>query len=204
MILPEEIKKFSDAFAELPGIGPRQALRLALRLSHDTSGTTKKLAQVLSDLEHLHICQQCFFPYSKNFPACPLCNDATRTQDIFMIVEKETDVIALEQSRVFHGRYCVIGPLTKSGVLDAEHKRRLIALKKTIETTIPEKKATEIIIGFSPTTVGDINAARVGQEVSLHARAITRLGRGIPTGGDIEFADDETLAGALLARTKTL
>jgi len=201
MTLPPEIKKFVDAFSELPGIGPRQATRLAFRLTHDHTQHIEQLAAAMEGLRDIVLCETCFFPYSSSVGHCPLCTDPARDQSLFMIVEKETDLIAIERAGAFHGRYCVIGSLEKSGVLDAEHERRLATLQNTITATAPDGKAREIIIAFSPTTAGDINAGRVAQRLRPYAQTISRIGRGIPTGGEIEFADDETLAEALGRRS---
>jgi recombination protein RecR len=201
MTLPPEIKKFVDAFSELPGIGPRQATRLAFRLTHDHTHRIEQLATAMQGLRDITMCEKCFFPYSSSVGHCPFCSDPARDQSLFMIVEKETDLIAIERANAFHGRYCIIGSLEKSGVLDAEHEHRIAVLQNTIASTTPDGKAREIIIAFSPTTAGDINADRVAQRLRAYTQKMSRIGRGIPTGGEIEFADDETLAEALGRRS---
>ncbi len=203
MTLPPEIKKFVDAFSELPGIGPRQATRLAFRLAHDRTRHIEQLAAAMQGLQNIILCETCFFPYSTAAGHCPFCADPSRDRATFIVLEKETDLIAIERAGAFNGRYCVIGPLEKSGALDAEHERRLAILQNTITTTAPNGKAREIIIAFSPTTAGDINAGRVAQRLRPYTQAISRIGRGIPTGGEIEFADDETLAEALGRRSSS-
>ncbi len=201
MTLPPEIKKFIDAFSELPGIGPRQATRLAFRLAHDRTRHIEQLAAAMQGLQNIALCETCFFPYSSSVGRCPLCTDPSRNQTTFIVLEKETDLIAIERAGAFRGRYCVIGLLEKSGALDAQHEHRLAVLQNTITATAPNGKAREIIIAFSPTTAGDINTGRVAQRLRPYARTISRIGRGIPTGGEIEFADDETLAEALGRRS---
>ena len=201
MSIPPEIKKFVDAFSELPGIGPRQATRLAFRLAHDRTQHIEQLAAAMQGLQNIVLCETCFFPYSTSAGHCPFCTDPSRDQAVFVVLEKETDLLAIERAGAFHGRYCIIGSLEKSGALDAEHERRLSILQNTISTTAPNGKAHEIIIAFSPTTAGDINASRVAQRLRPYTQTISRIGRGIPTGGEIEFADDETLAEALGRRS---
>ncbi len=203
MTLPPEIKKFIDAFSELPGIGPRQATRLAFRLTHDRAQHIEQLAQALRELRAITLCEKCFLPYSSSAGHCPFCSDPSRDTGTFIVLEKETDLIAIERAGVFRGRYCIIGSLEKSGALDAEHEHRLATLQNTIATTAPDGKAREIIIAFSPTTTGDINASRVAQRLRSYTQTISRIGRGIPTGGEIEFADDETLAEALGRRSSS-
>ena len=115
------------------------------------------------------------------------------------VVEKATDLLSLEKTKKFKGRYLVLGDLKKTGVLASEQKLRLGALKTFIEA-LPGKKATEIILAINPTAYGDLNASMLKTELEPHARRFSRLARGIPTGGEIEFADEETLSGALEGR----
>lgn len=196
-MIPEPIKKFADAFSTLPSIGPRQALRLAFHVAN--SGRTKvdELVRAVFGLTKIQTCAQCFFTYENNSPEntrniCGICANPQRRKDLVAIVEKETDLISLEKTKKFGGRYLVLGELNKDGVLDVAQKLRINTLKRN--------PVSEIIIAINPTTYGDLNAALIAQELkSLNAK-ITRLGRGIPTGGEIEFADEETLGAALERR----
>ena len=201
MILPKEIKKFADIFSELPGIGPRQAIRLAFRLIQEHRQYIGPMADAVRDLRNVEVCQTCFFPHSSSLPACPLCGDTTRDSSTFMVVEKETDLIAIERSGAFHGQYCIIGALPKGGNLTPEQERRITVLQKNIAARASNGAAKEIIIAFPPSTSGDIYAEHVAQRLRPQATIISRIGRGIPTGGEIEFADDETLSPALKRRS---
>lgn len=185
-MLPEPIKKFVDAFAKLPGIGPRQATRLAYYIAGLGKGEVSEISKSVSSLGELSGCRLCFLT-TPNKDLCSICADPGRRQDLIAVVEKETDLLSLEKTRKYNGRYLVLGDLKKDGVLNAMQKLRL----KTIQN------ADEIILAISPTTYGDINATLIEQELKNSAKKITRLGRGIPTGGEIEFADEETLSGAL-------
>jgi len=198
-MLPEPIKKFIEIFAELPGIGLRQATRLAFKLINSGKNKIDETAEAVSDLKYLKICSQCFFVYAGGNNLCNICADKNRLQNIIAIVEKETDLISLERTKKFKGRYLVLGELTKTGILDSVQKLRLNHLKSWIKKSFGE--AEEIIIAINPTTFGDLNASIIAKELSGSAKKITRLGRGIPTGGEIEFADDETLGQALERRT---
>ncbi len=106
--------------------------------------------------------------------------------------------MSIEKTGKFKGRYLIIGDLAKTGLLESEQKLRLNNLKNWIKKELGE--AEEIIIALNPTTYGDLNAKVLEKELSGFAKRITRLGRGIPTGGEIEFADDETLRSALERR----
>ena len=116
-----------------------------------------------------------------------------------MIVEKETDLISIERTRKFKGNYLVIGELTKGGILDATQRLRLNHLKDALKTQL-SGQADEVIIATNPTTYGDMNAMVIKNELESYAKKFTRLGRGIPTGGEIEFADEDTLEQALARR----
>ncbi len=185
-MLPDSIKKFIDAFAKLPGIGPRQATRLAYYVATLGKNEVAEIAKAVSGLADLRACPRCFLT-TLNKELCAICSDPARRKDLVAVVEKETDLLSIEKTRKFAGRYLVLGDLKKDGVLNEMQKLRL----KTIEA------AEEVILALSPTTYGDINSTIITQELKDVAKKITRLGRGIPTGGEIEFADEETLGGAL-------
>ena len=117
-----------------------------------------------------------------------------------MVVEKETDLISIENTAKFPGRYLVLGPIPKIGMLSDWQKTRLETLKKFINGTL-NGRAEEIILGFNPNSIGDFNAELIKKELSPLAKKTSRLGRGLPMGGEIEFADDDTLGAALDRRS---
>jgi recombination protein RecR len=197
-MLPEPIKKFIEIFSILPGIGIRQATRLAFKLINSGKNEIDETAQAVADLKYLKICSQCFFIHQGQGNLCEICRDKNRQQNIITIIEKETDLISLERTKKFKGRYLVLGELSKTGVLESIQKLRLNHLKDWIKKEFGQ--AEEIIIAVNPTTFGDLNASMIAKELSPFAKKITRLGRGIPTGGEIEFADEETLGQALERR----
>jgi len=198
-MLPDEIKTFAALFEKLPSIGPRQALRLAFRLIASGQAAINDTARAVAGLGRVSVCPICFFVHSGK-GSCSICSDPVRQKDTFMIVEKETALISIERTGKYRGRYLVVGELAKSGILESWQKLRLGALKKNIEESCENKKAREIIIALNPTTYGDLNAAAIEKELKNHAFKLSRLGRGIPTGGEIEFADDETLSHSLTRR----
>ncbi len=203
---PDPIKKFIDIFSALPSIGSRQATRLAFKLISGGRAKIEETAQAVSDLRYLKTCSECFFVHSNQENLCDICRNPKRNKNIIMLVEKETDLISLERTGRFKGRYLVLGELTKTGILESIHKLRLNHLKDSIKKQIPstssgqEGQAEEIIIALNPSTYGDLNSSMIAKELTGAAKKITRLGRGIPTGGEIEFADEETLGQALERR----
>lgn len=207
-MLPDSIKKFVEIFSQLPSIGPRQAMRLAFKLIAGGKNKIDEIANAIADLRYLKICSECFFVH-QNPPAggnlCDICRDPQRQKGVVMIIEKETDLISIERTKKFKGRYLILGDLSKAGVLESDQKLRLNNLKSFIKKEFGSPsagsgQAEEIIIATNPTTYGDLNASIIAKELESFARKITRLGRGIPTGGEIEFADEETLASALERR----
>lgn len=209
-MFPEPIKKFVDIFSKFPSIGPRQATRLAFYLISSGKNKLEETSKVIADLKTIKICFDCFFVHSNEDNLCNICRDKKRNKNIIMVVEKETDLTSIERAKTFTGRYLILGELTKTGVLEGMQKLRLNHLKTLIKKlpmghSEPQNEeshsiAEEIIIATNPTTYGDLNAMIIKKELDGFAGKFSRLGRGIPTGGEIEFADEETLEEALKRR----
>ncbi len=198
-MVPEKIQKFIDAFSRLPSLGPRLATRLAFFLTGADPATLHELEGALAGLKSLARCERCFFLRDAKQKLCTFCADPRRNPKIIAIVEKEMDVLALERTAQFRGQYLVLGELPEKGVLESAQRLRLAALKSRIQNELGGQ-AEEIILAVNSTTVGDFAFDLVRQEFRGLAGKITRLGRGIPTGGEIEFADEETLSSALERR----
>ncbi|MEK7508032.1 MAG: toprim domain-containing protein [Patescibacteria group bacterium] len=196
MRLPEAIKKLAEELTRLPSIGPRQATRLAFYLVSRGVNEIRGLADAVSDIKNIKICSRCFFVHQNLGELCDICSNPSRRRDVIMIVEKETDLISVENTGKFIGRYFIIGPIPKTGVFEDLQKLRIQNLKNGIKKELGGS-AEEIIFGFNPTSLGDFHASLLSKEFQPLAKKISRLGRGLPTGGEIEFADDETLSGAL-------
>ncbi|MDI6717865.1 MAG: toprim domain-containing protein [Patescibacteria group bacterium] len=201
-MLPESIKNFINIFSKLPSIGPRQATRLAFYFITGGKNRIEETANAIDDLKNIKICSNCFFIHSNKDSLCNICADKNRKKEIIMIVEKETDLISIERTKKFQGRYLVLGEFVKNGILDAAQKLRLSQLKTFInkELNLKQDKAKEIIIATNPTTYGDLNASVIKKELEEFSDKFSRLGRGIPTGGEIEFADEDTLEQAIERR----
>ena len=135
-MLPEPIKKFIEIFSTLPSIGTRQATRLAFKLINSGRAKIEETAEAVSDLKYLKICSRCFFVHQNKDNLCNICSDKNRRQNIIAIVEKETDLISLERTKKFKGRYLVLGELSKTGVLESVQKLRLNHLKDWIKKAI--------------------------------------------------------------------
>jgi recombination protein RecR len=202
MNLPDPIKNFIHHISKLPSIGPRQATRLSFFVINSGKNEIKDIKKSFEELEKMNICEKCFFvflPKNSSDKICEICSDGKRNHKIIAIVEKETDLISLENTNKFNGVYFIIGNLQKNGVLRTEQRNRLAKLKNIIQKELGGQ-ADEIIIAMNPTTYGDFNASILAKELNDFSKKITRLGRGIPTGGEIEFADEETLGNAIERR----
>ncbi len=209
MRIPDPIKPFVHEFAKLPGIGPRQAIRLAYYLANNKN-TAENISIALQTIQGLKICSACFTTYNNQESSrssintnqqelCGICGDQSRNQGIVAIIEKETDLISIESIQKYNGVYLCLGDVKKNGKLDDSQKIKLDTLKIRA-TSATEGKFAEIIIAFSPTTAGDISAEIIAEYLRGVAIKITRLGRGIPIGGEVEFADPETLQEAIEGR----
>ena len=199
MKLPDPVQKVVDALAELPSIGPRQAVRLAFYLIGRDKDELHTLATSIDALRSIKICERCYFIHQNDGGLCDVCANPARNQRLIMVVEKETDYLSLENTKKFTGRYFIVGPVPKTGFLEVWQKARIASLKKYINEELGGA-VDEIILGFSPTTLGDFQASLILKELAPLAKHMSRLGRGLPTGGEIEFADDETLGSALERR----
>jgi recombination protein RecR len=200
MKLPDSIKRAVDEFSELPSIGPRQAIRLAFHLISQGKEHIRTLANAIDGLAQIKICDRCFFIHQNSGTRCEICENANRAQNIIMILEKETDLLTIENTGKFTGRYLVLGAIAKSGILEDWQKLRIQNLKNAITKELVGQ-AEEIIIAFNPTSAGDFNASLLTKDLAPFAKKISRLGRGLPTGGEVEFADDETLGSAIERRS---
>ncbi len=200
MKLPDPIKRVSDSLSELPGIGPRQAIRLAFHLAGENKGVVKILADNVGALQGIKICSRCFFIHQNADDLCDICRDASRNQSLILVLEKETDLVSIENTGKFAGRYFLIGDIPRTGMLDESQKLRLQSLKAFITKDLGGQ-AQEIILGFNPTSLGNLQTSLVSKELAALSKKISRLGRGLPTGGEIEFADEETLGASLDRRT---
>lgn len=198
-MLPGEIQKFIETFEKIPSIGPRQATRLAFYIIKKGQHTIEELDDSIENLKKIKICPQCFFIHNKKTNLCGICSDKSRNNCEFMILEKETDLISIEKTGVYKGRYLIMGELVRSGALEQWQKHRVNILKSVIEKDC-DGKAEEIIIAFNPGTYGDLNTSLISKEFKDYTKKITKLGRGIPTGGEIEFSDIDTLSSSIKRR----
>ncbi len=194
----EAVKKAISSLSRLPGIGPRQAARISVYLARLSPARLEEFIDSVSGLKSVSVCPRCFFLNQTNGGSlCSICADSSRDSYTVAVVEKETDLISLEKSGRFRGRYLVIGDLRRSGEFEEWQHERLASFRRQIGELTSGGKFKEIILAINPTSFGDLGAVILAREFSPLAERLTRLGRGLPTGGEIEFADADTLAAAL-------
>lgn len=196
MILPPLFKKAIQILESLPDIGPRQAIRLFMWLIKTDRKYQKQFLDTLSTLfQEVKFCQECFSPSLQK--RCSICSDSKRKDDLLMIVARETDVISIETSKAFPGKYFVLGGL----ILPFQEKKLLSERLKVLAKRLKEGKFKEIIIGLPYTREAEPTRKKLESILKKFPEIkISYLGKGIPLGGEIEFGDPETLKEALTRR----
>lgn len=197
MALPNRFRETADLIRQLPQIGPRQALRLTLFLFRNDK-LREALAENLAHLEDAAaLCTTCFLITEKS--PCSICSDKSRDTSLLTVVEEDTDLEQLEKTGVFHGKYFVLGGrFNPNRGTPAQQGIRIEELKRRLEKEAAGLK--EIILAMNPTVEGDALALTLMRELKETNVPLTRLGIGLPLGGEIEYADEETLKQALERR----
>ncbi len=199
-MIPEPIKKLIDAFSRLPGVGPKTASRLVfflLRTSEETLALT--LAEALQNLQTgIGYCPTCFNIMEAEQSQCKVCTDPTRKKEVICVVEDPMDVLALERTSGFLGKYHVLhGALSPIEGVGPEDLHITELLER-----VQNDGVDEVILATNPNMEGDATAMYLRQQLQLYNVQVTRLARGLPMGGDLEYADQNTLLKALMGRQK--
>jgi len=194
-MLPKHFKKLIEDFAGLPSVGPKMAERIVLFLFKQKKEKIEEFSQDLSNfIGGISFCRQCFY-ISEN-GLCVFCSDPKRSKEIICVVEDPLDVIAIEKTGKFKGLYHVLGGVIS--VMKKEEAKNL-KLKELLERA-KKKEVKEILIATNPTTDGETTALYLARLLRPLGKKITRLARGLSTGGDIEYVDQITLSNALEGR----
>lgn len=197
-MLPEPIQDCIDAFARLPGIGPKTAARLTFFLLRDReSDLPRKLAQALGELmDGISTCPTCFNMMRAGQEGCSICVSSQRERGTICVVEEPLDLAALEATSAFPGLYHVLGgALSPVEGITPEDLR----IKELIER-VKAGGIQEVILATNPSMEGDATGMYLQQQLSAYPVRVTRLARGLPMGGDLEYADQHTLLRALMGR----
>ncbi len=197
MILPEPIQKVINALERLPGIGPKTASRLAFYLLRAPENVAQDLSESLNILKgKVAFCQECFNITEAGRTRCEVCDDPKRDTGIICVVEEALDVLALERVGSYNGKYHVLhGVLSPIEGIGPEDIRAKPLLERVAKGGV-----REVILATNPSMEGDATALYLQQELRPLAVQVTRLARGLPAGGDLEYADQNTLLRALAGR----
>ena len=195
--IPPSVTKLIEELSELPGVGRKTAARLTYFLLRGRSDLALRLARALQDLsERTRFCSVCY--NITEVDPCPVCADETRDHTTICVVEEPLDVLAVEQADVYRGVYHVLhGVLAPSQGTFAEDLRI-----SELTARAREGQVQEIILATNPTSEGDWTASYLLSRLEPLDVRITRLGRGLPMGGDLEYADSVTLTRALERRER--
>ncbi|MFL2635727.1 MAG: recombination mediator RecR [Tepidiformaceae bacterium] len=193
--VPEPLTKLINELSKLPGIGPKSAQRLAFHLLRSSEETTKSLVIAVEDMKkQVDLCSICFHITDKD--PCQLCQDEERDESVLCVVEQALDVIVLERTGQYRGRYHVLqgvlNPMEGIGPGDL----RINELLQRVQSGNIE----EVIMATNPSLEGESTAMYVQRLLTPHGVRITRLARGLPSGADLEYTDEITLAHAFEGR----
>lgn len=195
MVLPEPLTSLIAALNKLPGIGPRSAERLALHLVQAEPGSVKQLADTLVRArERVGFCQICG-ALTEQQP-CAICSDPRRDASLISLVERPVDILSLEKSGTFRGKYHVLGGKI-SPLNGVEPEDLNIA---GLERRLQHEPIHEIIIALSTDVEGDATSFYLAKRLARPGLKLTRIAHGLPAGTGLEFADEITLSRALEGR----
>ncbi len=195
-VLPQPVQNLINELARLPGVGPKSAARLTFFLLRDGSNQAIELAEALRDMkERTRFCSVCF--NITEVDPCPICEDSERDQALLCVVEEPLDMLALERSRAYNGRYHIlhgaISPVEGIGPEDL----KMDELIHRVQTG----SFRELILATNPTLEGESTALYLKRRLAGTDVRITGLARGLSVGGDLEYTDEITLGRALDGRS---
>ena len=196
---PKAVQRLIDEVSRLPGIGPKSASRLTFFLLHGEAQQPRDLASALVDLkEQTRFCSICYNITDVLVDPCPVCADPSRQTGLLCVVEEPLDVLAIERTREFKGRYHVlhgvISPVEGVGPEDLKI-RELVA-------RLAREPIKEVILATNISLEGEATAMYLQKQLAASGVRVTRLARGLPVGADLEYADETTLARAFQGRSE--
>lgn len=203
------VERLIQVFLKFPSVGKRTANRFIFHLIKTSPDILDQFLSDLKELTKIKICQQCFFPVLKNssetsenkIGLCEFCSNGQRQENLICVVEKDNDLLAIENTRKFKGLYHVLGGTILS--FGEEEKKDLKTKELLNRLNILKTKYdnVEVILALPPDTKGDATALYLEKFLAGKSIKTTRLARGLPTGADLEYADEITLGEALNKRS---
>jgi recombination protein RecR len=198
--LIEPVARLIESFARLPGIGPKTAQRLTYHLLRAPDTEARALAAALIAVrEQVVFCDRCFNISDR--PLCAICSDTSRDGTSLCVVEEPLDVLALERTGVFKGRYHVLhGAISPIDGVGPDRLKIRQLLDRAEEAKRAGEPFEEVVIATNPTLEGEATAMYLAERLESLVGSVTRIARGLPVGGDLEYADEVTLIRALQGR----
>jgi recombination protein RecR len=198
--LVEPVARLIEAFARLPGVGPKTAQRLTYHLLRSPDSEARSLALALTAVrDEVILCERCF-----NFatePVCRICSDPDRDASRLCVVEEPLDVLAIERTGEFRGRYHVLhGAISPIDGVGPDRLRIRELLDRVDAARGAGDAIAEVILATNPTLEGEATAMYLAERLADGATLVTRIARGLPVGGDLEYADEVTLIRAFQGR----
>lgn len=202
----DSIEKLKNLFSKFPTVGPRTAGRFVYYLLKLPKEKIDELQSAITELKNsVKLCRLCFNPFEAGGEICQICNDSNRNKNLLCVVEKEHDLLSLENTKKYTGLYFILG-----GTVSAMKKEDSAGLRtEELKKRVREENFSEIIIALNPTPEGRATSVLIEQIIKeslasaqdlRSAPKITHLAQGIPVGGELEYADEETLESALMGR----
>jgi recombination protein RecR len=189
------IQRLIDELARLPGIGQKSAQRLAFHLLSTEDEDARRLSRAILEMrEQVRLCRRCF--NATDTDECSLCRDLRRDPSVVCVVQRPQDIVVLERSREFRGRYHVLGGAISP--IDGVGPERL-RFKELVDR-VRQEAITEVIIATNPSVEGDATAFYLARVLKPEGVKVTRLAMGLPVGADLDYADELTLGRALTGR----
>jgi len=199
-LLIEPVARLIESFSRLPGIGPKTAQRLTYHLLRAPDAEARALAAALVAVrDQVVFCERCF--NISDAPLCPICRDPARDQGRLCVVEEPLDVLALERTAEFKGLYHVLhGAISPIDGIGPERLKIRELLTRADEAARDGARFDEVILATNPTLEGEATAMYLAERLEGVVGVVSRIARGIPVGGDLEYADEVTLIRALQGR----
>jgi recombination protein RecR len=198
--LIEPVARLIESFARLPGIGPKTAQRLTYHLLRAADSEARALAAALIDVrDKVVFCDRCF--NISDAPLCPICRDPNRDLARLCVVEEPLDVLALERTGEFKGLYHVLhGAISPIDGVGPDRLKIRELLARADEAKRDGAQLEEVILATNPTLEGEATAMYLAERLEAVVGVVSRIARGLPVGGDLEYADEVTLIRALQGR----
>lgn len=206
---PAPIQRLIDSFSKFPTVGPRTAARFVFYLLKLPSTELDDLTALIKNLkESIRICRFCFNPFDfKEGELCPICQSPGRDKTLLCVVEKETDLVSIENTKKYKGLYFILNANISGSKNEETKKTKIDELTERIKNpgSFGLKNAVfkEVIIATNSTAESEATGLYLERKLkamSLPALKISHLGRGLPIGGELEYADEETLSSAFEGR----